>query len=290
MAAVMLAELRGLARLYRDGVDGVRDQLADVIAVSGSELPDILGFPRANLERLHRNDDPVGVLVDTIEGAQRVAREARGQAQRASARELAAAAAESAQVRLDGDIEIDPALVTAACAAWPTGGDIVFSERGGIDVRRLRSLLKECRRLPISMLLTTTSLNIKWATPRSRGYFKLWLRPAAIDADNLMVPLAAVPTSHVDIVAEAMPLRAIRGDVSPEAVFVSPAAEAGPSSTADGSCRPHDAAEGGEVASRPRETPVSVVEAPRRFTTHRPPRRGLAVRFIEAIAAAMGPS
>jgi hypothetical protein len=36
MAAVMLADLRGLARLYRDGVDGVRDQLADIITGTSS--------------------------------------------------------------------------------------------------------------------------------------------------------------------------------------------------------------------------------------------------------------
>jgi hypothetical protein len=199
------------------------------------------------------------------------------------------AVAESAVVRLDGDIELDASLVSAACAAWPAGGGIIFGDRGCVDVRRLRSLLKECRRLPISMLLTATSLNIKWEAPRSRGKFKFWLRPEATDADNLIVPLPAVPLVHAEIVAEAIPRRALPGNRSPEATFVSRAAEPGPPSIEDASCRPHDAPSGVEIAPRPPLTPVCVVEAPRRPAAHRP-SRGFAVRFIEAIAAAMGPS
>lgn len=284
MAAVMLAELRGLARLYRDGVDGVREQLMGIITASGPELPDVLGFPPANLERLHRSDDPVEVLVSTIEAVPRVVREARARAQREQARRLASGVAQSAVV-VEGDLELDAALVSACCASWPGGGRLVFAERGAIDIRRLRALLKECRGLPISMLLTATSLIINWRTPHSRGHFKLTLWPGVADAVDLVIPTIDPPVA-VPLVVPASSVLAANG--LPEAFIRAGVTTAESSSTEDGVPGAQAGPGAVEETARAPETPSRVVEAPRRGITHRPPRRGIRARFIEAIAAAMG--
>jgi hypothetical protein len=285
MATLSVADLRGLARLHRAGVDGAAEQIEDVIARRGEELPGLLGLPPSSLRRLREHADPVGALVATIEAAPTVAREARGRAQRETARRLAAAVEQSAVVRPGGNIEIDAALVGASCTEWPGGGAIVFGDRGGMEIRRLRALLSECRRLPISMLLTATSLNIKWKTARGHGQFKLRLWPVGDGADALVVRLSVLNTEDAPATP---PGSSILGKGAQEGLNVVALTKADSRAIGHGlSCA--DAAPGSiDVATTAPDTRFPVVEAPRPRIVRPSPTRAVVARFIEALAAAMG--
>lgn len=284
--ALSIAELRGLARLHRADVEGAHEQLAEIIAQRGEELPSLLNFPPSKLVRLREHEDAVGVLLALIDANRAKARDAlRGQ-QREAAVRLAAVVAASAVVHLRGDIELDPRAVDALCGAWPSGS-LVFGHRGGVDARRLRVLLRECRSVPILMFASDAALNIKWDTSRSRGNIKLTLWPAVEDEDALVIPLLEQPAE----VGEQPSQHGLPGPTlanSPPEAFNAGDGPCGRSPTAQEPRRRHEDARQGVPGARllPGH-PARGVEPPRRLAGHRPPRRGLR-SFLDALSSAVG--
>jgi len=203
VAPVTVPELRGLAKLYRSGIEGAEESIARIIADSGDELPDVLGFPRPNLERLLDNPNAVELLVATIEGAPRVARDARNRLHREGARELAAIVAANAEPRDDGTVALPLMLVTQMLSLWPGTGLLVLGERGSVDLGRLRAVLRECRGLTsTSLVVTSDAVVVAYTTARSRGLLRLFLQPILRHVDALVVPIAPAP---VEVVAALAP-------------------------------------------------------------------------------------
>ena len=284
--ALTIHELRGLARLHRADVEGADEQLAEIIADRGEELPALLHFSPSKLGQLREHDDPVGVLLALIDANRTKARDAlRGQ-QREAAVRLAAVVAASAVVHLRGDVELDPRAVDALCGAWPNGA-VVFGRRGGVDARRLRALLKECRSVPILMFASDAALNIQWDAGRSRGNIKLTLWPTAEDEDALVIPLLEQPAEVGEQPSQHGLQTPTLANSRPEA-FNAGIELHGRSPTAQEPQRRHeDAAQGVPGASRAPRHPSRGVEPPRRLAGHHPPSRGLR-SFLDALSSAVG--
>ncbi|MFO0680533.1 MAG: hypothetical protein U0234_00715 [Sandaracinus sp.] len=182
-------DLRGLAKLYRRGVEGAREQLAAIIGERVAELPRLLGFPPANVTRLREHEDPVEVLVATIEGAPRVAREARMRAENERARALAAELGSTLVVDAEGTVDVDLSTI-ATIIELGDHRHVSFGERGAVETRRLRALLRECRRVSAcSALLRESTLDVVYETARSRGIVRLHLQPAGAGVDVVLVPV-----------------------------------------------------------------------------------------------------
>jgi hypothetical protein len=203
---VSLADLRGLARLYRGGVEGAHEQLCGVIEHSSDALPDVIGFPHANVERLRRSDDPVELLVVTIEAGLRGARENRNAAQKRAARDLAAALGQSSMCE-DGSVRLPVRWLRDLATTWPGSGMLVFGERGGVGIPGLRAFLRECRRIDdIHAVLTSDALILRYCMSRSRGQVRLGLHPVRDGDDVLAVALpASTPAVDVEPVVTPVP-------------------------------------------------------------------------------------
>ncbi len=192
MATVTVPELRRLAKLYRSSVDGAAERLADIIAEENDELPDLLGFPRPNLTRLLAAENAVELLVATIEGAPRVARDMKLRVLRAEARELGVLLAESAEHREDGTIALPLPVLDSLVTTWPGKGFLVLGERGSVDLGRLRALLRECRGLTsTAVVITELALVVAYTAPGARGLVRFVLQPIVHHVDAVVVPLAA---------------------------------------------------------------------------------------------------
>lgn len=295
--AVTLAELRGLARLHRAEVDGAERRLATIIEHDAALLPDLLGFPAANLAKLHEHDDPVGLLVSTIEGASRVARERRAREAREHARALASHLAETASYQPDGNIELVPSALRELLAAWPGRGALALGSRGCVDVGRLRAVVRECRRVSPSIVVTNDMMLLTWRTSSSRGYIKLAMAPIAECEDALVVPL--------DVVADAPEHVHVRASDAARDVHVeAPAGAANinmpPSNPVSAPITADAPNEGDRTTIESREDAPQRARGAREVPTHpvgrreayrgsdaNRARRGIALRFIEAIAHAM---
>ncbi len=188
MEALTYGELRSLALLHRRGVEGATDRLLAIVRDEQDALPVLLGFPAENLPRLLRAEDPVAVLAATIEEAPRVARAARSREEGTRAQSIAGELAGRLVLDERGDCELpvhDLALITQL------GGRryVTFGERGGVPTRRLRDLLRACRRVTSCVVLVrATTLDVVYETPCSRGTVRLHLSPAP-DEDAIVVPV-----------------------------------------------------------------------------------------------------
>lgn len=220
-----LVELRRLARLYRDGVEGAGDQLADIIKESSEVLPDVVGFPRTNLERLRESSDPVELLVVTLEAGLRAAREDRGAALRRAARALAVELA-ACSMQEGETVRLPVRMLADVVTSWPGRGVLVFGEHGGVGVPGLRAFLRECRRIDeIDAELTPDALVIRYRTSTSRGRVRLDLHPAPETDDVVMVPLpTAAPRVEVEAAEElvARPCPSVR--IPPKPASATPVA------------------------------------------------------------------
>jgi hypothetical protein len=199
------AQLRGLAKLYRQRVDGAERQLAMIIEHNAHELPELLGFPLKNLERLREHEDPVEVLVATIEGAQRIARELRDRLAYEDASMLAVRLAETAVRRRDGHYALDLDLLGVLLVRYP-GRVITFGTRGSCGSLRLRAILRELRDVrATSVVLTNDHIVIGYDGEGCRGMIRLKLHEVVVDDGTLVVPIDMrldEVDRHVDHVGE----------------------------------------------------------------------------------------
>jgi hypothetical protein len=185
-----VAQLRGTARLYRAGVDGAADELSRILAEHVEELPALLGFPAANLERLREHQDPAQLLAATIEALPRVARDSRSRAQREMARSIAIDLARSARIDEHGTVDLDIGDLQRLVLLWPATGLLAFDARGSVSVGLLRALLQRCARVTaISVLVATHHVVVAYETATSRGCVRLMLASVARHADVLLVPV-----------------------------------------------------------------------------------------------------
>lgn len=189
MEALTVAELRSLAKLHRAGIDGATERLQLIVRDERDALPALLSFPAKNLERLLGEEDPVALLVATIERAPRVARAARARLENERAQHIASELARKLVLDDRGDCE----LRVGALASIAKLGDhrhIVFGERGGVPTRRLRDLLHACRRVTAcSVFVRTTTLDVIYKTPRSRGIVRLHLSFPAPHEHTIVVAM-----------------------------------------------------------------------------------------------------
>lgn len=206
MAALTIGELRHLARLFRDGVDGARERLELLAIERGEELAALLRFPRENLARIALADDVAALVAATIDGALRIQRQALAQIRRSSARGLVETFCRLSEIRDDGSILLHGPLLAELLLLWGPGW-IVFGERGSIGAPRLRAILRECRGVTSNaVVLTRESLFVYYEAARSRGVIRLHLQPAVIDVDALHIPIADVPVQPVDTPEPPPPL------------------------------------------------------------------------------------
>ena len=262
------AGLRHLARLYRADVDGAGEMLSAIIDEQAHDLPDLLGFPLTNLERLRDHDNPVEVLVATIEGAPRVARELRDRIHFESAASQAVRLAQTAVHRPGGHIALDVALLGEVIGRYP-GRIVTFGERGSLGAGRLRAVLRLTRDLrATSVVVTAEHLVVMYEGDNNRGLIKLVLHEPIIDHDTLVVPLGQMH-SYGDVSVAIQAESHNRG--------------------------PHEVPSCPDVAPGDTEERYAVPQSPEKLlgaNTSSTPRprtsvRGVAFRLIEAVAAVM---
>jgi hypothetical protein len=283
VAPLTLASLRHLARLHRTGVDGAEAQLAAIIEERADELPAALGFPMKNLERLRAHEDPVQILVATIEGAPRVARAMRDRHQFEAAVILAVRLAQTAERREDGHLGLDVALLGETLAAYP-GRVVTFGVRGSVGAGRLRAVVRNLRGMTsAAVTVTNEHVVVVYAGERMRGCLKLVLHPPVVDGEALIVPFD-LDIAHEAPVVEQEALRSLQAravEHEPDNCVV----EAPASAAFD--------ARGGAVEPESTSATPETVLGPRRpsrmplpSATRRPERR-FALRFVEALASAV---
>lgn len=206
MATLTIAELRHLARLFREGVDGARDRLETIARERGEEIAELLRLPRENLSRLDEADDIAALVAATVEGALRVQRAAVLRVRRASARGLAETLCRVSERRDDGSILLHGPLLAELLALWGAGW-LVFGEWGSVGAPRLRAILRECRGVESNaVVLTRDSLFVFYEASRSRGVIRLHLQRVVLDGDALLVPIGELPVQPVDTPEPPPPL------------------------------------------------------------------------------------
>jgi hypothetical protein len=189
VAPLSIGELRPLARMFRQGVEGAGESLELLARERGEELAELLRFPAENLRRAIDADNLAALVATTVEHAARLRRDTLGASRRASARALVAALRERSEPRPDGSIALDSLLLADILALWGHGA-VVFGERGRVGAARLRAILRECHGVTSStVVLATDSLVVRYETPCSRGTIRLHLLPIVEDDDALHVPI-----------------------------------------------------------------------------------------------------
>lgn len=207
MAPLTVPQLRSLARLYRDGVEGAAEQLDAHIEHGADQLAEVIGFPADEIPRLRATRDRVDVLVRTIEKAGAHHHAKRRASARSCAEGLVQGLLESA-CRVDAQwVEVDPmalgALVTCGGYDWLVL-DTEFVVRG-IPRGLLRAFFRECRGVEVqSARVGTNMLVLCYGGRRSRGILRLGFHHVPADADAVCVPLGRVALRAADRV----PLRA----------------------------------------------------------------------------------
>jgi len=283
VAPLTRASLRHLARLHRAGVDGAEAQLAAIIEERADELPAALGFPMKNLERLRARENPLQILVATIEGAPRVARAMRDRHQVEAAVILAVRLAQTAERREDGHLVLDVALLGETLATYP-GRIVTFGARGSVGAGRLRAVVRNLRGMTsAAVTITNEHVVVVYAGERMRGCLKLALHPPVVDGEALIVPLDR-DIAHEAPVVEQEALQSLQAramEHAPDNCVV------------EAPCSGAYEARGAVAEQESTSATPETVLGPRRRSrmlppsaTRRPERR-FALRFIEALASAV---
>ena len=193
MASLTLAHLRGLASLYRNGVEGAEDSLLALATERTDEVARLLHLLPERLSRLEEHDDPANLLAGTIEAVPRLVRSRRDRAQCDAAASLAVRLAELAERRHGEGYALDVDLLREVLGLYP-GRVITFGERGSVSAVKLRAILREVRNLhTTAALVTREHLVLSYQGDHCRGLIKLVLHPVILEHDTLLVPLGLVP-------------------------------------------------------------------------------------------------
>lgn len=201
MATMTLAELRHVARLFHQGVGGAREQLAAQIADHAEDLPSVVGFAPDQLERLAKSEDPVSLLVATLDRVPEVRRRSRARQQREAAVALATTLVDTACRDDQGAVHVDARLLAEIVARC--GSRAIRFGDGAVETARLRALLRACRGLTdLDVAITHDRLVVRYASHGVRGTITLWLFPISPKVEALRVPLERV--ARADLVEEAV--------------------------------------------------------------------------------------
>jgi hypothetical protein len=206
VAALSLAELRHLARLVHQGVGGARERLAALIADHADDLPGVVGFAPEQLERLARSDDPVALLVATLDRVPEARRRARSRQQQKIATSLVTTLVDTACRDEAGAVHVDARLLAEVATRCGTRA-LRFGD-GAVETSRVRALLRACRGVPdLDVAIGSDRLVVRYAGRGMHGAVTLWLFPISPKVEALRVPLERVPQHQPasDVVAHDPP-------------------------------------------------------------------------------------
>ncbi len=198
-----LAHLRGLASLYRSGVEGADEALLSVATEHTDEVAGLLHLLPERVARLDEHDNTANLLAATIEAVPRLVRSRREAAQQDAAASLAVRVAELAEQRPGEVYALDVGLLSNVLALYP-GRVVTFGERGSVSALKLRAILREIRSInATSVLITGEHVVLSYQGDHCRGLIKLVLHPVALEPDTLLVPLGLVPSQPPPTPCEA---------------------------------------------------------------------------------------
>lgn len=207
MAPLSLVELRSLARMFRQGVEGAKDNLEVLARERVDELAELLRVPAAKLRHVLDADNLAALVATAIEHTARLRRDALIRSRRESARGLAETLCKVSERRDDGSIALHAALLGEILFLWGPGW-LVLGSWGSVGAARLRAILRECRGVTSrAVVATNESVLVFYETACSRGMIRLHLHPVVADADALHVPIDTVPMSVVDTHVTAEPAK-----------------------------------------------------------------------------------
>jgi len=192
MGTLKPAQLRSLVRMYRQKVEGAREQLVELVTARPDVVAELLGLPHETLTRVLAQHDPaeaVSRLLDEQEDARRRADRA---AALTATRKLADALA--ATTRWEGArAHLDPNVLGSLLAARAVG-ELCFERHdaphGAVPIMYLRALFRECRACRMTDLhLEGGHLLLAYSARGARGRFRLVLSPPQPRADQVRVLL-----------------------------------------------------------------------------------------------------
>lgn len=198
--AVSLKQLRDLARLHADGIEGAGDELAVIINTHPEPVAAVLGVGADIIERVRSSDDPAANLARIIENHHRRRRQARVQDVQSDAYRLADSLGQSCVFDDRGHVRMDLALLSEVLRfgsgfdrlAFRIGDDML-----SVDLRLLRALFRECRGVEVTDLhLGDEHFVVSYRTSMSRGLVRL-LHQAPEVTDRILVVAVALPPAPV---------------------------------------------------------------------------------------------
>lgn len=198
-----LAHLRGLASLYRNGVEGADEALVAVATEHTNEVAGLLHLLLERVARLDSHDNAANLLAGAVEAVPRLVRSRREVAQQDAAASLAVRLAELAEHRPDETYALDVGLLSNVLGLYP-GRVVTFGERGSVSSLKLRAILRETRSIDTtSVLVTREHVMLSYRGDHCRGLIKLVLHPVVLDGNVLLIPLGLVPSQPPPTPCEA---------------------------------------------------------------------------------------
>jgi len=197
--ALTIARLRTLARLYRQGIEGVDVQLLALVIDRSALFADIVGFDVGPIDDGTRPDLAAERIVAAIESAPRRARSRLAAQKRQRAEGLARELADHATLRDDGFVDLDHHLLRdlSGCGGYRYLGLTVRGQVRVLERARLKAAFKECRKTQVqSLYLTSEALWLHYKTKKGHGLLCFRAeRLQRLPEDVVVVPELAAPKS-----------------------------------------------------------------------------------------------
>jgi hypothetical protein len=192
--ALSLKQLRDLARLHADGIEGAGQEIEITLNNEPEEIAAVLGVGMDIIERVRSSDSPSTNLARLIEGHHRRKRQARVQDVQSDAYRLAELLGVTCVLSARGLVTMDLRLL-AELLRFATGFDRLAFRVGGdmrsVDLRVLRALFRECRGVEVTDLhLGDEHLVLSYRTGRSQGLVRLLHRAPEVTERILVVAVA----------------------------------------------------------------------------------------------------
>lgn len=198
-----LAHLRGLASLYRAGVEGADEALVAIVTEHTDEVADLLHLLPERVARLDSHDNAANLLAGTIEAVPRMVKTMRDRALYDAAADRAVRLAQLAEHRSGDVYALDVGLLRDVLGFYP-GRVVTFGDRGSVSSVKLRAILREVRNIcTTAVLVTHEQLVLSYEGEHCRGLIKLVLHPVILDSDTLLVPLGMLPAPQPPTPCEA---------------------------------------------------------------------------------------
>lgn len=184
------AQLRKLAKLHREGVEGAGQRLVDMAAHDPHAFAEIIGSSGQWMRAVLSGDEPARSLVVAVEHGALAERAHRKQEARHKAKTLADELHQYCR-RFGTSVMVEPkALLTLASTAGYRA--LAFNPSGDPEVVKrqvLRRVLSACKRAELAPIeVAPGCIRLVYRTDRSRGCIQLRSRPVVGgDRDELLV-------------------------------------------------------------------------------------------------------